>query len=94
LAKRGVPAISIESGNDLVKGGTERGEALARAYTEQRYHQPADEWSADWDLTGMSQDLSMLYALGTRLANSREWPNWSPDSEFRAARDATAAARK
>jgi Zn-dependent M28 family amino/carboxypeptidase len=94
MAKRGVPAISFESGNDLVKGGTERGEALARAYTEQRYHQPADEWSADWDLTGMSQDLSMLYALGTRLANSREWPNWSPDSEFRAARDATAAARK
>jgi Zn-dependent M28 family amino/carboxypeptidase len=94
MAKRGVPAISFESGNDLVKGGTTRGEALARAYTEQRYHQPADEWSADWDLTGMSQDLAMLYAVGTRLANSREWPNWSPDSEFRAARDATAAARK
>jgi Zn-dependent M28 family amino/carboxypeptidase len=94
MAKRGVPAISFESGNDLVKGGTERGEALAKAYTEQRYHQPADEWSPDWDLTGMAQDLSMLHAVGARLANSREWPNWSPDSEFRAARDASAAQRK
>jgi Zn-dependent M28 family amino/carboxypeptidase len=94
MAKRGVPAVSFESGNDLVKGGTARGEALAKAYTEQRYHQPADEWRPDWDLRGMAEDLSMLYAVGARLANSREWPNWSPDSEFRAARDATAAARR
>jgi Zn-dependent M28 family amino/carboxypeptidase len=94
MAKRGVPAISFESGNDLVNGGTARGEALAKAYTEQRYHQPADEWSPDWDLTGMAEDLSMLYAVGSRLANSREWPNWSPDSEFRATRDATAAQRR
>jgi Zn-dependent M28 family amino/carboxypeptidase len=94
MAKRGVPAVSFGSGNDLVNGGTARGEAVSKAYTELRYHQPADEWRADWDLTGMAEDLSMLYAVGARLANSRDWPNWSPDSEFRAARDATAAARK
>jgi Zn-dependent M28 family amino/carboxypeptidase len=94
MAKRGVPAISFESGNDLVQGGIARGEALSKAYTEQRYHQPADEWSPDWDLRGMAEDLSMLYAVGARLANSREWPNWSPDSEFRAERDKTAAARR
>jgi Zn-dependent M28 family amino/carboxypeptidase len=94
FAKRGVPAISFESGNDLLKGGTERGEALARDYTAHRYHQPADEWSADWDLTGLAQDLSMLYAVGFRLANSREWPNWSADSEFRQERDRSAAQRR
>ena len=94
MAKRGVPAISFESGNDLIEGGTARGEALAAAYTEQRYHQPADEWSPSWDLNGMAQDLSMLYAVGFHLANSREWPNWSADSEFRATRDATASERR
>jgi Zn-dependent M28 family amino/carboxypeptidase len=94
MAKRGVPAISFESGNDLVNGGTARGEAVSSAYTELRYHQPADEWSPDWDLRGMAEDLSMLYAVGARLANSREWPNWSPESEFRTARDATAGQRK
>jgi Zn-dependent M28 family amino/carboxypeptidase len=94
MAKRGVPAISFEAGNDLVNGGTERGEALAKAYTRERYHQPADEWSADWDLAGMAQDLSMLYAVGSRLANSGEWPNWSPDSEFRAARARSGSARQ
>jgi Zn-dependent M28 family amino/carboxypeptidase len=94
MAKRGVPAISFDSGNDLVNGGAARGEALAAAYTKDRYHQPADEWSADWDLTGMVQDLDLLYTLGRNLANGRAWPNWSADSEFRAERDKTAGLRK
>ena len=94
FAKRGVPAISFDGGNDLVNGGIKRGEELAEAYIRDRYHQPADEWSADWDLAGMTADLDLLHTLGSNLANSREWPNWSADSEFRAARDKTAAARK
>jgi Zn-dependent M28 family amino/carboxypeptidase len=94
MAKRGVPAISFQNGDDLMKGGRERGEKLSKAYTADRYHQPADEWRADWDLTGMAADLSMLQALGARLANSREWPNWSPDSEFRAIRDKSAGQRR
>ncbi|MBV8685873.1 MAG: M28 family peptidase [Alphaproteobacteria bacterium] len=94
MAKRGVPAVSFDSGNDLLKGGTAAGEAAAEAYTRDRYHQPADEWSADWDLGGMTADLALLHAVGARLANSRQWPNWSEDSEFRATRDATAAERR
>ena len=87
FAKVGVPAISYKSGNDLVTGGIARGEALADDYTKQRYHQPDDEWSADWDLTGLAQDAALLHMLGRRLANSREWPTWSDDSEFRSIRD-------
>jgi Zn-dependent M28 family amino/carboxypeptidase len=94
FAKQGVPAISFESGNDLVNGGTARGEAAGKDYVEKRYHQPADEFSADWDLSGMAEDDRLLHILGERLANSREWPNWSQDSEFRAKRDQTAGERK
>ena len=94
MAKQGVPAISFEAGNDLVDGGTARGEALVAEYTKNRYHQPADEWDPKTDLSGAVQDLDLLYTLGERLANSREWPQWSADSEFRAARDQTASARK
>ena len=36
----------------------------------------------------------VLYGLGMDLANATTWPNWSADSEFRAARDKTAAERK
>ena len=89
FAKKGVPAISYGQGIDLVNGGTARGKQLRDAYVKDRYHQPADEWSADMDLTGVPQVLGLLYATGRDLADSRDWPDWSADSEFRAARDAT-----
>ena len=94
LAKRGVPAISIESGEDLVSGGRQAGHAAAEAYVRDKYHQPADEWTPAWNATGQVLDAELLFSLGERLANSREWPNWSQDSEFRAERDKTAAARR
>jgi Zn-dependent M28 family amino/carboxypeptidase len=93
FAKQGVPAISFKPGNDLVNGGIARGEALASDYTAKRYHQPADEFNPKWDFKGMAEDGNLLHILGERLANSREWPNWSADSEFRAARDKSAAER-
>jgi Zn-dependent M28 family amino/carboxypeptidase len=94
FAKQGVPALSFGSGRDLVNGGLARGEALGADYTAKRYHQPADEFNPQWDFTGMAQDANLLHIVGERLANSREWPNWSQDSEFRAARDRTAAERQ
>ncbi len=94
FAKRGVPAISIGSGNDLVNGGKEAGEKAEADYTENRYHQPADEWRADWDLSGQAQDLGLVYEIGADLANSRAWPQWQKGSEFKALRDQTAAQRK
>jgi Zn-dependent M28 family amino/carboxypeptidase len=93
FAKVGVPAISFGDGNDLVNGGVKRGEALGREYTEKHYHQPSDEWQSSWDFRGMAEDTNLLHKLGRDLANSREWPDWSPDSEFRAVRDKTAAER-
>jgi Zn-dependent M28 family amino/carboxypeptidase len=93
LAKVGVPALSFGPGQDLLNGGVARGEAWSKMYTAKMYHQPADEYSPDWDFTGMAQDAELLHAVGLRLANSREWPNWSEDSEFRAKRDETAGER-
>jgi Zn-dependent M28 family amino/carboxypeptidase len=94
FAQKGVPAISFDGGNDLLEGGVQRGKELSDAYNKDRYHQPADEWSPDWNLTGMVADLELLHALGTSLANGTAWPNWSADSEFRRERDKTAAMRR
>ena len=94
FAKRGVPAISFGSGNDRVEGGVAAGKAATEEYLKDRYHQPADEWDAKWPFTGMPRDLELLHKVGADLANSDQWPNWAPDSEFRAARDASAAERK
>ena len=94
LAKRGVPAVSFESGEDLVDGGIAAGRKAKEDYTEKNYHQPSDQWQASWSFAGMARDLEILYSLGADLANSHTWPNWSADSEFRAKRDETAAQRK
>ena len=94
MAKRGVPAISYGSGDDWVDGGLKAGEKAEADYVTVRYHQPADEWQADWPFTGMSHDLEVLYALGRDLANSDAWPNWSEDSEFRTVRDQSKSERK
>ena len=94
FAKRGVPAISFDPGQDLVEGGTARGKELDDAYTRDKYHQPADEFDPNWNTGSVPGDMALLYTLGRELADGRAWPNWSPDSEFRALRDETAAQRK
>ena len=93
FAKQGVPALSFSPGNDLLNGGTARGEALASEYNRLHYHQPSDEWQPNWDWSGVAENAELLHQVGLRLANSREWPNWSQDSEFRSARDRSAGER-
>ncbi|MEM1174125.1 MAG: M28 family peptidase [Pseudomonadota bacterium] len=93
FAQVGVPAVSFRSGRDLVDGGTERAAAIAADYAANHYHQQSDEWSADWDLSGIIRDAELIKAVAERLGNSDTWPNWAEGSEFKAMRDATAAAR-
>ena len=93
FAKAGVPALSFTAGRDLVDGGVARGNALADDYVTKRYHQPDDEFDPRWEFSGMVQDAQLLHAVGYRLANSGEWPNWVPESQFRATRDQSAAER-
>ena len=94
FAKRGVPAISFGSGDDLVNGGTAAGQAFSKLYTAERYHQPADEYDPSWNLEGMAQDGQLMLDLGRKLANSTDWPEWKAGSEFKLTRDATASQRK
>lgn len=92
LAKRGVPMFYVEAGLDLETGGIAAGRAFAEAYTAERYHAPSDEYSPDWDWSGIAREVRLFYRLGRHLAESDEWPNWYPGDEFRAVRDADCAA--
>ena len=94
LARMGIPAISPDGGDDLLVGGKVAGKKLADDYVEHRYHQPGDEWRADWDLSGPTEDVQVYYLAGKALANSDRWPNYLPGSEFRALRDKDMAAKK
>lgn len=71
------------------------GKAASEDYTVRRYHQQGDEWQSDWTFAGAARDVAVLYALGRVLTDeARHWPNWAEHSEFRALRDASAAARE
>jgi Zn-dependent M28 family amino/carboxypeptidase len=92
FARFGVPVLFASGGVDLVHGGVARGLALQNDYVARAYHKPDDEFDpATWDLTGVSQDVTALYQVGRRLADSRDWPQWAPASEFKPIRDASRA---
>ncbi|QJQ33690.1 M20/M25/M40 family metallo-hydrolase [Sphingomonas lacunae] len=84
LARRGVPTLlfmQISGAPDLVEGGREAGEAWLAGYMR-CYHQTCDRWTPDLDWRGVEQDVALAYTVGTGIANSDRWPEWSPTSEF------------
>ena len=96
LAKRGVPMIYFDAGDDLVAGGKAAGAAVAKEYEEHRYHGPKDEYDPNWNWAGTVKDVQLYYGIGRALAESSAWPNWVAGDEFRAIRDksrATAAVK-
>lgn len=96
LARRGVPVLlimGIAGGPDLVDGGREAGNAWVKGYTDNRYHNQYDAWDPDWDLRGAAQDVELFLDMTRDLANSDAWPELKATSEFKALRDASAAAR-
>ena len=94
FAQAGVPAITIGPGMDQVDGGVAGGKAARAAYFERCYHQPCDTFDDGWDMAGPVADTRTVYRLAERLANGRDWPQWDEGSEFRAVREASAAARQ
>ncbi|HET6942031.1 MAG TPA: M28 family metallopeptidase [Sphingomicrobium sp.] len=97
LAKRGVPVLlnmALAGAYDLENGGREAGEHWLSEFTGKCYHQTCDAWSPDWNLGGAVQEADLFYAIGAKLANSRDWPRWLPSSEFAKVREQSAGARR
>ena len=91
FAKKGVPMLYADGGVDKVDGGVAAGKAFADTYTAQRYHKPMDEYSDDWDLSGMQEDITALYTVGLGIAQSDDWPTWYAGNEFESIRKASLA---
>jgi len=91
FAKKGVPMLYADGGLDKLEGGVAAGEAFADVYTAQRYHKPADEYDASWDVSGMEQEVQTLFTLGRDIAASNDWPEWYEGNEFKAIRDSSRA---
>lgn len=84
FAKVGIPALFGEGGYDHIEFGKEYGKAKKAEYTAKNYHAPSDEYDPEtWDMGGVVQDAQLYYNVSWRLANSQEWPQWKPTSEFK-----------
>lgn len=82
FAEHGVPALYVKAGIDDSARGPVWGQAQLDDYMAHRYHQPSDKYSEDWDVRGAVEDLTLYYSVGERLANTRRFPRWYPNSEF------------
>jgi Zn-dependent M28 family amino/carboxypeptidase len=87
FAKQGIPSLYVTEGMDHVEHGEEWTKEQIEKYTENHYHKPSDEYDPEWDLSGMVEDLQLLFQIGCRLGTGDVFPNWEKDTEFRAIRD-------
>lgn len=94
FARKGVPMLYFEGGDDLVQGGKAAGAAAAKDYEEHRYHGPKDEYDPNWNWAGVQSDLNVYFSAGRALATTTDWPNWVDGDEFRAIRDRSRAEGK
>lgn len=93
LGKVGIPAFSVDAGQDVIGKPKEWGKAQSDAYREHDYHQPSDEYNANWDWAEGVQMSQLGYWLGWEAANADTMPNWLPGDEFRATRDRSLGSR-
>jgi len=92
FARYGVPVLFAQSGTDNAARGPAWGRAQREDFLAHRDLQPADQYSADWDVVGALDDLTLYYEVGNRVARSRRFPRWYPNSEFRGSHRHAAAA--
>lgn len=88
FAKIGIPSLFTGSGVDNVIHGKEWGLKQAEDYIKTRYHSPQDSFDEKtWDMSGMVEDVRLLFDMGFRLSTEHTFPKWKTGSEFKAIRD-------
>jgi Zn-dependent M28 family amino/carboxypeptidase len=93
LARVGVPSFSIGEGLKFKGHDAAWGEAQANDYVEHHYHQPSDEYHAEWDFTGLAKIAQFGFVLGQRAAALPGVAGWERGDEFEPARKKEPAVR-
>ena len=88
FSKRGVPSLYTGGGKDFIGKPANFGRQKKDDYTAHHYHQVSDEVDPNRDLSGAVRDIQLLFEVGYQVANGDKFPEWKPESEFRAKRDA------
>jgi Zn-dependent M28 family amino/carboxypeptidase len=82
FAKRGVPAAYFGSGMDFIGKPEGWGRQQREQWVAKHYHQPTDEFSPEWDLSGAEEDVRLFFLLGAHVARAPEMPRWNKGDEF------------
>ena len=91
LARVGIPGISVGQG-DLFEGHKQEwGHDLFADFTAHHYHQPSDEYHADWDFRGNAKMARFGFVLGWLASAQPKFVEWNSGDEFEAARKASRA---
>ena len=91
FARAGIPVVAIEPGHDFIGRPAGWGTHLMETFEAERYHQPQDELTDDWDLEGAVEDLRFLLYAARAIADSPTLPAWRRGDEFEAVRAAAVA---
>jgi Zn-dependent M28 family amino/carboxypeptidase len=86
LARIGVPAAYFDNGTEVIGKPAGWGAKKIEEWESRDYHQPSDELTGDWELSGAVEDTQVAFRLGLRVANADAMPRWKPGDEFEAAR--------
>ena len=87
FAKVGIPAFSVKTGDRIAGKPADFGEQFFREFNSKHYHQPSDEYHADWDFAGLEQMARFGLLIGLEAANLERLPTWKPGDEFLPARE-------
>jgi len=86
FARAGVPAFSINMGDEYIGKDETAGAQLAFEYNAKNYHQPSDEYKESWDMGGLEQMARFGFTVGLTVANNPAMPTWRAGDEFLPAR--------
>jgi Zn-dependent M28 family amino/carboxypeptidase len=94
LARAGIPAFSVDEGV-LFEGHDEAwGRAQFADFEEHHYHQPSDEYHADWDFRGNAKFARFGFVLGWLASEKAKPVEWQAGDEFETARKASEKSRQ
>jgi Zn-dependent M28 family amino/carboxypeptidase len=82
FAHAGIPAFSVGAATEFAGKPAGFGQQAYEEYNSKHYHQPSDEFHADWDFTALEQAAEFGFLLGQDAANQPNLVDWRPGDQF------------
>ncbi len=89
FAHAGIPSFSVSQGSEFAGKPPHYGVQLNNEFNAKHYHQPSDEYRAEWDFSGLEELTRFTMLIGMNTANLDSLPTWNKGDEFLAAREAS-----